>query len=139
MGRLTRPVQPRRQHRHRARLQHLLVQVFLLQPRQVLLQLAFVDGLAGLGPVGDGIADFFGQRALFAESFPVLAVSRFAPGGRKFTTAEVWMEGRGYGGSAYMMSSTLSMVSEPWMSFMALLAFFMARRVSWLILADSME
>ena len=75
MGRLTWPVQPRRQHRHRPRLQHLLVQIFLLQPRQVLLQLAFVDGLAGLRAVGDGVADFFGESALFAETFPVVHVS----------------------------------------------------------------
>ena len=38
-----------------------------------------------------------------------------------------------------IIASTLSMLRLPWMSFIALPAFFMALRVSWLMFADSME
>jgi len=39
----------------------------------------------------------------------------------------------------YIVVSTSSMVILPWISFMALPAFFMATSVSWLMFADSME
>ena len=38
-----------------------------------------------------------------------------------------------------MVTSTSSIVILPWISFIALPAFFMATRVSWLMFADSME
>jgi len=55
--------------RHRARLQHLLVQVLLLQGCEVGFQLVFVDGF-GDGHAGDCVADFLGEFVLLAELFP---------------------------------------------------------------------
>ena len=56
-------------HGHRARLQHLLVQVLLLERREVGFEFVFVDGF-GDGHRGDGVADFLGQFVLLAELFP---------------------------------------------------------------------
>lgn len=68
IGHFGQPVQTVR-HGHRARLQHLLVQVLLLQRREVGFEFVFVDGL-GDGHGGDGVADFLGEFVLFAELFP---------------------------------------------------------------------
>ena len=73
VGGFGQPVQAVR-HGHRARLQHLFVQVLLLQRRQVSLQFVLVDGL-GDGHGRDGVADFLGQFVLFAELFPAAVVS----------------------------------------------------------------
>lgn len=76
---LTFPINPRRQRslqlvlRHRARLEHLLVQVLLLQGREVGFQLVFVNGF-GDGHAGDCVADFLGEFVLLAELFPVAAI-----------------------------------------------------------------
>ena len=66
---LGQPVQTVR-HGHRARLEHLFVQVLLLQRREVGFEFVFVDGL-GDGHGGDGVADFLGEFVLFPELFPV--------------------------------------------------------------------
>lgn len=55
--------------RHRARLEHLLVQVLLLQGCEVGFQLVLVDGF-GDGHAGDCVADFLGEFVLLAELFP---------------------------------------------------------------------
>lgn len=63
------PVQTVR-HGYRARPGHDLVQIFLLQRREVGFEFVFVDGF-GDGHGGDGVADFLGEFVLFAELFPV--------------------------------------------------------------------
>ncbi len=76
---LTFPIYPRRQRslqlilRHRTRLEHLFVQVLLLQGREVGFQLVFVDGF-GDGHAGDCVADFLREFVLLAELFPVAGV-----------------------------------------------------------------
>lgn len=57
-------------HRHRPRLQHLLIEILLLQRREIGFQFVFIDGL-GDGHGSDGVADFLGEFVLFAELFPV--------------------------------------------------------------------
>ena len=64
------PVQTVR-HGHRARLQHLFVEVLLFQRGEVGFEFVFVDGF-GDGHRGDGVADLLGQFVLFAELFPVI-------------------------------------------------------------------
>lgn len=71
---LTRSMQPRRQHGHRPGLQHLFIQILLFEAAELLFQLALVDRFARLWPVGDGVADFLREGALFAEAFPVRCV-----------------------------------------------------------------
>lgn len=67
------PVQTIR-HGHDARLEHLLVQVLLLQRGQVGFEFVFVDGF-GDGHGGDGVADLLREFVLLAELFPVISPS----------------------------------------------------------------
>lgn len=69
IGRFGQPVQTIR-HGHDTRLQHLLVQILLLQRGQVGFEFVLVDGF-GDGHGGDGVADFLRQFVLLAELFPV--------------------------------------------------------------------
>lgn len=116
-------------HGHGARLEHLLVQVLLLERGEVGFQLVFVDGLRD-GHRGDGVADFLGQFVLFAELFPEERVA---------VSVLRLLKRVGNGRETHIVVSTSSMVILPWICFMAAPAFFMATRVSWLMLADSME
>ena len=68
---LTLPVRPARQDGHGARLEHLFVQVRLLELAQLLVQLSLVDGLARLRPVRDRAADLVRQGFLLGQVFPV--------------------------------------------------------------------
>lgn len=123
-------------HGHRARLQHLFVEVLLLQRGEVGFELVFVDGF-GDGHRGDGVADLLGQFVLFAELFPVIVGISMG-----LLTREVAekMTGRKTGrNETHIVVSTSSIVILPWICFMAAPAFFMATRVSWLMFADSME
>ena len=75
---LTVAIRPTWQHRHGARLEQFAVQLLLLQLVQLGVELALVDGLAGLGPAGDRGADLVGQGFLFGEVLPEFGASRLA-------------------------------------------------------------
>lgn len=51
----------------------------------------------------------------------------------------IWGTFEGRLGLTYIVTSTSSMVIFPWMAFIAVPAFFIAARVSWLMFADSIE
>lgn len=67
---LTFAIRRRRQHGHGTRFEHLLIQVFLLQPAEFVFQLAFVDRIAGCRAIGDCIANLVGKSFLLAETLP---------------------------------------------------------------------
>lgn len=56
-------------HRHRPRLQHLIIQLLLLHLRQLVIQLRLVDRLAKRG-IRDGIRNLLAQRVLFPKVLP---------------------------------------------------------------------
>lgn len=52
-----------------ARLEHFLVEFFLLEFCEFFVEFVFVDAVGG-DAGGDGFADFFADGVLFAETFP---------------------------------------------------------------------
>lgn len=110
-------------HRDGSCVEHLLVELLLLEFCELLVEIIFVDdGIvnARAKRLGDLVADC----VLIAELFP------------KSSSVSEWLIGHS---KSYMVSSTVSMVRPAWMCFMAAPALFMASRVSLLIFALSME
>lgn len=57
---------------HGARVEHLLVELFLLELGEFLVEVVFVDGRGG-DARGDGLGDFVADGVLLAEVFPVMS------------------------------------------------------------------
>jgi hypothetical protein len=110
--------------RNGARLEHLVLQLLLLQLLQLVLQLCVVD----LRPDVDAahcLGNLLVDPVVFLEFIPAPAVSL-----RLAAMAPPPQD-------TYMVSSTLAGVSLPCIDFMASLARCIAMNVSWLIFADS--
>jgi hypothetical protein len=114
-------------HRDRTSLQHLIIKLLLLKFRQLIIQLRLVDRLANRC-TRDGLGDFFAQRMLFSKFLP-----------RKRLVSTVDSASRIRRRRTYIVSSTLSILSLPWICFIASPARSIAARVSLLMFAASME
>ena len=104
----------------------------LLQSLELLLQVGLVRRLAE-GVVGDGADDLLAERVLVPQLVPVVKKSSVSAAVRVISAG--WCPPRPV---TYMVSSTFSGVSLPWICFMASAARSMAASVSRLMLADSM-
>jgi hypothetical protein len=112
-----------------SRLQDLLVQLLLLQLLQLVLQRCLVQRLAQL-VIRNSVDDLLAESVLVAELVPV--VWKMAASINSTTD-----QSEHFIFATYIVSSTFSGVSLPWICCMASLAFSMAARVSLLMLADS--
>lgn len=111
-----------------AGLEHLVVQLLLLELVQLLLQLCLVELRAHVD-AADCIRDLLVEAVVLLEFVPASAVSTGS-------ATRVW-ENNTAQVAAYMVSSTLVGVSLPCICFMASPARCIAMNVSWLMFADS--
>lgn len=111
-------------NRNVASLQHSVVQLFLFQFGQLIVQFSLIDRLADRR-TRDSLGNFFTQGVLF---------SKFLPASLS-TTITISKTQKG----TYIVSSTLSILSLPWICDIASPARSMAARVSLLIFAASIE
>ena len=113
---------------HISRLEHLLVQILLLQLLQLVVEFVVVDGVHLVAD--DGLDNLLAEGVLVPKFVPIARTVSLSPIPRTPTLLLA---------STYIVSSTFSGVSLPWISSMALPAFSMAASVSRLIFADSIE
>jgi len=113
-------------HGYSASLEHLVVELFLLQVGQFGLELVVVDSIGGRA-LGKCTGDFFADGVLLFEILPVVVWLVFDPD-----------DGSHNRETTYIVASTLSIVRPPWIFFMALEALLRASRVSLLMFAVSM-